>query len=529
MSTVINNSVLPDETSSPILWRIGVRAAVAVLVGFTLIGIVFFDGIRELVHLWATKEEYSHAYLIPLISIFLVWQKKSELTRIQWNGSWLGVAVLVLGLATWVVGALSTIYMVIHYALLLTIAGLVLSFSGRKSLRFLWVPLVFLVFMVPLPVFLYRAVSAQLQLVSSELGVLVIRLFGISVFLEGNVIDLGTYKLQVVEACNGLRYLFPLASFGFLCAYLYRGPCWHRAVVFLSTIPITVFMNSLRIGIIGVTVEYYGQEMAEGFLHSFEGWAIFMACLAVLFGEIWLLAKVQRPRLSFADAFYVEIPGPIEGMDKARERTVPRQFIAALVLLLAGVVASLSISTREEAIPERADFVEFPLHLGEWEGRPEALEQIYLKALKLTDYVMVNYGRPGSPDMVNFYTAYYASQRAGESAHSPRSCIPGGGWKIEGLSRVQLAGHPANRVQIALGDNRQLVYYWFQQRGRYITSEYLVKWFLFWDSLTKNRSDGALVRLTTRVLPGEGWVDGDRRLAEFAAALGNRLSAYVPD
>jgi exosortase D (VPLPA-CTERM-specific) len=501
----------------------------AALLVVGLIGVIFADGIRQLVDLWSTKEEYSHAYLIPLISLYLAWQKKNELMALEWRGSWLGVALVAFGLLVCLLGTLSTLYVVIQYALIIVVAGVVLSFVGAGGMRYLWVPLVFLFFMVPLPQFLYQAMSTKLQLISSELGVAVIRAFGISVFLEGNVIDLGSYKLQVVEACNGLRYLFPLASFGFLCAYLYRGPIWHRVVLFLSTAPITVLMNSFRIGVIGASVEYWGEEMAEGFLHDFEGWAIFMACTVVLFVEIWLLTLLQRPRVSFRDAFYLDIPGPGSGQRPVPWRGLRGQHATAMLLLGVATLGSLSIGSRGEAIPTRRSFIDFPLALDGWSGRADVLEDVYLKALKLDDYVLVNYVSPDRSKVVNFYAAYYQSQRAGQSAHSPRSCIPGGGWKIENLSKVDLAKHAANRVEIALGQNRQLVYYWFQQRGRFITNEYLVKWFLFWDALTRNRSDGALVRLTTQVLPNEDWMAGDKRLQQFAAALADRLDEYVPN
>lgn len=108
-------------------------------------------------------------------------------------------------------------------------------------------------------------------------------MFQIPVFLEGNIIDLGVYQLQVVEACSGLRYLFPLMSLGFIAAYFYQAAFWKRAIVFLMTIPITILMNSFRIGVIGVMVDNWGISMAEGFLHDFEGWIIFMACAAILF------------------------------------------------------------------------------------------------------------------------------------------------------------------------------------------------------------------------------------------------------
>ena len=103
------------------------------------------------------------------------------------------------------------------------------------------------------------------------------------VFLDGNVIDLGVYKLMVAEACSGLRYLFPIMSFTYVFAVLYRGPRWHKAVLLLSAVPIAVLMNSFRIGVIGILVDRYGIAQAEGFLHVFEGWVVFLTCIGILF------------------------------------------------------------------------------------------------------------------------------------------------------------------------------------------------------------------------------------------------------
>lgn len=136
---------------------------------------------------------------------------------------------------------------------------------------------------------------------------------------------------------------------------------------------------------------------------------------------------------------------------------------------------------------------------------------------------------------VNFYSAYYSSQRKGESIHSPRSCIPGGGWQIAAhdvvtVDGVSLYGQPMNlnRLLIQKGEDRQLVYYWFQQRGRDLTNEYVVKWYLFWDALTMNRTDGALVRLTTFAPKGEDIADADRRLQDFLMASLPELDKYIP-
>jgi EpsI family protein len=222
--------------------------------------------------------------------------------------------------------------------------------------------------------------------------------------------------------------------------------------------------------------------------------------------------------------------------------------LAALVLLLLAAVPAQAVPKRAELRPPRADFAEFPLQMGTWHGQRQSLEPVYLNTLKLDDYVMADYitnavdGIPGTPaaathtQPVNLYVAYYASQRTGQSAHSPRSCLPGGGWEILDFSQHVVDGahtHGAalrvNRVIVEHGTDRQLVYYWFQERGRDITNEYLVKWYLLRDALLRNRTDGALVRLITPLGANELPAAADARLAQFSASMLPTLQSYVPD
>lgn len=494
----------------------------------------FYSGVAYMARAWESPE-YSHGYLIPLITLYLIWQKRERLAQVPFHTSWPGVAMVLVGVLLGFLGELSSLYTIIQYGFLLAIWGSVLAVIGREAFREVWVPLLFLFFMIPLPNFIYNNLSAELQLISSQLGVAVIRAFDISVYLQGNVIDLGTYQLQVVDACAGLRYLFPLMSLSFLCAYLFRAPMWQRVVLFLSSIPITILMNSFRIGVIGVLVENWGSDMAEGFLHDFEGWVVFMACFAVLLGEIWLFTFFGKPRRGMREAFGFDAlsAAPVLRADR-RMRAMPVSAVAAGSLLLVGLAGAAVLDERQELLPSRHDFYEFPMVMAEWQGRVEHMAQKYIDALKFDDYVMANYGN-NNHDLVNFYVAYYGSQRKGQSAHSPRSCIPGDGWVIKSLEQrivngVAIGGVAlrVNRVLIEKGDSRQLVYYWFQQRGRVITNEYLVKWYLFWDSLTRNRSDGALVRLTTTFDAVEGTAQADARLQRFAADVAGELGKYVP-
>jgi len=492
-------------------------------------------GIDHMFLMWMEREEYSHALLIPVISAYLIWQQRAALAELQFDGSWWGLGLVLFGAGLQIVGVLAALDVIQQYGLLFSIYGLVLSLLGVRPSASLWAPLLLLALMIPLPEFLLQNFSAQLQLMSSRIGVWFIRLFGISVFLEGNVIDLGGFKLQVVEACDGLRYLFPLMTMGFIMAYMFKVEMWKRVLLFLSSIPVTILMNSFRVGTIGVMVEYWGRSMAEGFLHDFQGWAVFMVSAGLLLVEMMLLARIGKNRRPWREVFGLDASEPIDRSGPRIRRAAPAPFIASALALTAFAGGVLLMPERVEAVPQRELFFSFPNQMETWNGRRSVMDQIYLDALKLDDYIIADYIR-GEREQVNFYVAWYDSQRAGQSAHSPRSCLPGGGWRMTQFSQVEVPGvHVAgrqlraNRVQIELGNSKQLVYYWFQQRGRIITNEYLVKWYLFVDSLTRQRTDGALVRLVTPLSVGEPVEDGDRRLAEFAGKVAPRLERYIPD
>jgi len=508
-----------------------------------LLGFMFSSALTHMTNSWGS-EEYSHGYLIPVISFWFIWTNRVAVRQYLTRGSWLGVFVVIIGLFVGLMGELASLYVVTEYAFLLILYGLSLSLVGIKGVRILWFPLAYLFFMIPLPNFLYNNLSSQLQLISSQLGVAVIRLLDISVFLQGNVIDLGSYKLQVVEACSGLRYLFPLTSFGFLCAYFFRAKFWMRTVVFLTTLPITVIMNSFRIGVIGILVEYWGIEQAEGFLHDFEGWIIFIGCLGVLFAEMWLMTKLFMSGKSFSQVFVVDVDitnAPIVDSNKGTGTNsqffgLSTSYITACALLLLMLPLSVLLGGREDIEPDRQRFTTFPLQVESWKGVEVGMAQEFIDTLKFEDYIIGNYSKKGDRLPVNFYVAYYASQRKGASAHSPKSCMPGDGWRIGDFEQRRIGSHVTakgeplvvNRTVISKGNNRQLVYYWFQQRGRIITNEYLVKWYLFWDALTQQRTDGALVRLVLTLPEGSSEIDADKKMAEFLDAVFPKLENYVP-
>ena len=185
---------------------------------------LFWFGLTGLAIEWA-RPEYSHGPIIPVLSFYMFLREMRAVPPVAAvAGRWPGVVVLGAGLALALIGNVVQIDDLVFYALIVWVAGLILvGFGWRRGVVF-WPSVLHLVFMLPLPQFLYWKLSGTLQMISSETGVAILQAVAVPVYLDGNIIDLGVMKLQVAEACSGLRYLFPIMSFSYVFAVLYRGP-----------------------------------------------------------------------------------------------------------------------------------------------------------------------------------------------------------------------------------------------------------------------------------------------------------------
>jgi EpsI family protein len=210
-------------------------------------------------------------------------------------------------------------------------------------------------------------------------------------------------------------------------------------------------------------------------------------------------------------------------------------YLCSVALLVPVAFASTLMVEREEVLPPRAMFIDFPMKLDGWLGTSLTLEKQYIDALRFDDYVLADF-RFGDGQPVNLYAAYYRSQRKGQSAHSPQSCLPGGGWEIFSFNSMDLPASSGmvrslhvNRALIQKDSQKQIVLYWFKERDRILSNEYLVKLYLFWDALSRGRTDGALVRIASLVGPGETEDIVDQRLLRFVSTIEPELARYVPD
>ena len=454
-----DRAVLARSAPAGVIY-LGLFAAASFLVAC----IGFSGGLKELLRRWTVQEEYSHGFLIPVIAAWLLWTRRDALRANIGKPSWIGPLVILLAALLHIVGKLSSL-MPAAAARLHSRARRHRARGRRRAAAQGHVAAHRVPALRNSPALCRRRrtfVPASAPLVAAR------RAFSSGCsrsrsYLEGNVIDLGVYKLQVVEACSGLRYLYPLMSLGFLAAYLFQAPLWQRALVFLSTIPITIAMNSLRIGLVGVMVDHFGPQDADGFLHLFEGWIIFIACAGLLAAVMYVLARVSGKQ--FFDVFYPPklSAGCLCAVGSSRGTgmrggaySASRRSWPVLLLLCATSAAGLFVSARQEIIPDRKLFVLFPTTLGEWRGRTSSLDRQTEHCLGLTDYHSLGLRQERQRRSVNLYVAYYANQRTGSSPHSPAVCIPGNGWIITDLERTHYSSNdagvslPFNRV-----DHRQ--------------------------------------------------------------------------
>ncbi len=486
---------------------------------------------------------------MPFVILFLLREKRKEFASVPTNPSWLGLLPVSIGIFLYSVGELGGEYYISYLSIWTMIVGFCLLHVGWKKVKIIVFPLMMILTMLPIPGFFRLRLSFNLKLISSEFGVNLMRLLGMSAYRTGNVIDLGFTQLQVVDACSGLRYLFPIIILSLLIAYFFKASLWKRAIILFSSIPVVVIANSMRIAITGLLYEHFGPIVAKGFFHELAGWFMFTMALTFLAGERLILKKFSPERgnkeqsmdqgQGAAKSIQTNHKVSTYSNKLPTDENFPKPFTQPqflVVVALLGLTWGFThlIDFRKNIALTRP-LSTFPLRIGNWQGTRHTMDQHFIDVLDLSDYALIDYKDPDGR-LINFYVAYYASQRKGESIHSPTTCLTGSGWIFKNRSERTIrlgkgAGERYLKVNTALIkqiDQRQLTYYWFPMRGRDLTNAYQMKIYNFWDALTKHRTDGALVRLITPLAPDESPVDADRRLEDFLKQLIPVLNQYLP-
>lgn len=245
--------------------------------------VAFYPVVPPMVEAWFSHSDNSHALLVPLVSIYFLWEKRGAMRRVPVQGSSLGLILLVVSLAIYFVSYVGAIAFFTRLMLVAALIGLLWSCMGTPMLRLLAFPLGFLFFMVPVPDTLLGMVSFPLQLAATKISAGLIQLCSIPVYREGNMLYFMQTQLEVAEACSGIRSIMSLTMLSVIFAYISPGNWWRKVVLILSAIPIAMLANILRVSGTGVLAHFFGDRVARGFLHEFSGLAVFLFGLVLLF------------------------------------------------------------------------------------------------------------------------------------------------------------------------------------------------------------------------------------------------------
>jgi exosortase len=269
----------------------GLVSAGVVVAGF---GWLYAPILVRLVRDWSVDPNYSHGLIVAPLAIVFAYGRREALARVPMRPApvW-GLAWLVAGLGVLLAGVRGSELFLQRVSMLPVVAGIVVLVCGRAHLRALWFPIAFLALMIPLPAVVFNQVTFPLQLVASRFGEFVLDVAGVPALREGNVIVLPYTTLEVVEACSGIRSLVSLLTVAIAFAHLQRMRPALAILVVASTVPLAIVMNGVRVAGTGIAAHHWGAAAAEGFLHGFSGWLVFVATCAALLGvarlaERWL-------------------------------------------------------------------------------------------------------------------------------------------------------------------------------------------------------------------------------------------------
>jgi exosortase len=260
-----------------------------VLIALLLVAI-YFRVAAKLVFDWYDLPDYSHGFLVPFFALFVMWDNRVALRNTPVRATWSGLPLILLGIAIVILGVYGADLFLSRISFLILLCGIIWTFFGRTMLHAVRFPLFILLLAIPFPAIVFNQITFPLQLLASQLASAILPLLGVPVLHEGNVIELPVMKLEVAEACSGIRSLMSLFTLAVFYGYFLERTTKRRVILAFASIPIAVAANAARIVGTGLCVQYWDPEKALGFFHEFSGWVMFVISLVCLY----LLHRIMR-------------------------------------------------------------------------------------------------------------------------------------------------------------------------------------------------------------------------------------------
>jgi exosortase len=255
-----------------------------------LLCVLYYRVAVKLVYDWYTIPDYSHGFLVPFFAAFLIWDKRKTLSTTPIKPTWSGIVLVVFSIAVLILGVYGVELFTARMSFVMLLTGLILTFFGWAMLRVLRFPLFVLILAIPFPAIVFNQITFPLQLLASKIASDILPMLGVPTLHEGNIIELPIMKLEVAEACSGIRSLMSLFTLAVFYGYFLERTTTRRVILALASIPIAVAANVVRIVGTGLCVQYWDPDKALGFFHEFSGWVMFVISL----GCLYLVHRLMR-------------------------------------------------------------------------------------------------------------------------------------------------------------------------------------------------------------------------------------------
>ncbi|MBI2400023.1 MAG: exosortase W [Deltaproteobacteria bacterium] len=478
-----------------------------------LFAAIYAGPFSAMAQMWWGSDDYTHGFLVPLISLYIVWRAGAELIETPASTALKsGALVMALSGAMLVAGKAGSVVVLEELSIPLMIAGLVLVLAGPLFLKALWFPIAYLLFMIKLFGEGSEKFHWPFQLLAADIGVWAIQTLGIPAYKEAQFIQLPNITLEVASACSGLRFLVSIIAIGVPLAWLTQRSWPRRIGLVAFAVLIAILANGARVALIGVWA-FYGGKVVHGPMHVLQGMFVAWIGFIALFAGVWFLSRKDGEPDRGAQLKPAALAcGLLRKISSTRKSAAA--LITASVLLAATAVFYFSYKAAPAPLSEPLSSL--PSRLGDWTATDEAADD-YLKATGGSDEFSRIYRKDGTAFRV--YVSYYDEQAQGREMVNYRNS-----WTLHRSERpvrvVTETGVSEVNVALLKRDNeKRFAMFWYQMDGRTFTDRMKVKLWTIWKAIAQRRTNGAVVILSAPD-PAEG---GVALLEKEAADLAGRL------
>ena len=463
-----------------------------IITGFAVLYYSVFQG---LVKTWMSQEQYSFAPLIPFIFLYLLHSSRQQLLNTVIRPNYSGLIIVLIGYCLYLTGIFGVHGFTARFSCIVMLMGFTLFTLGTQMMRRLSFPFFMLLFMIPFPDLLDRLFSIKLRLFSSIITEKILHTMGVSVFRQGNIIDIGSMQFNVADACSGMNYLLPLLALSALVGYFSTKSITVRSILFVSAIPITLAANVLRITGTALIAEYWTREIAKGFMHDFSGWVVFMFAFFCLFAELKILNRLIPGKKDIPEE--KRQTGQTAGTDDLK--ILPLATTACILLAFWGGYHAIAAKKADLPLPVMENL---PKMIDGYVGKTIPEDPEIKEFSSVTDSITRIYTKEGENPVLVYIGYYRTSPKLKGFIHTPEVCLGSSGWKIKNIDYLDITV-PFNdkklrtRRIIAQRDGvNQLLIYWYQIGDFTTGNERIAHYYSGYDAILGDYSDAIKVMVS---------------------------------